>query len=117
MNRKYNWLFVLGLIALPFAYAFYLYPSLPSRIPIHFNIKGEADGWGSPVSIFLSPTIMGLTSLFVYFIFANIKKLDPIRYADANADNYAALGLGVVLFLSLLSLSILYGTVHESLSV
>jgi uncharacterized membrane protein len=115
MNKKYEWLFVLVFIALPFAYAFYLYPSLPLRIPIHFNIKGEADGWGSPESIFLSPAIMGLTSLFVYFIFANIKKLDPMRYADANADNYAAVGLGVVLFLSLLSLSILYGTVNESL--
>jgi uncharacterized membrane protein len=115
MHKKYHLLFVLVLIALPFAYALYLYPSLPSRIPIHFNLKGEADGWGSRESIFLSPAIMGLTSLFVYFIFANIKKIDPMRYADANADNYAAVGLGVVLFLSILSLSILYGTINESL--
>ena len=115
MHKKYHWLYVLVFIALPFAYALYLYPSLPSSIPIHFNIKGEADGWGSAESIFLSPAIMGLTSLFVYFIFANIKKLDPIRYADANTDNYVAVGLGVVLFLTLLSLSILYGTVNESL--
>jgi len=115
MHKKYHWLSVLVFITLPFAYALYLYPSLPSSIPIHFNIKGEADGWGSAESIFLSPAIMGLTSLFVYFIFANIKKLDPIRYADANTDNYAAIGLGVVLFLTLLSLSILYGTVNESL--
>ena len=115
MHKKYHWLYVLVFITLPFAYALYLYPSLPSSIPIHFNIKGEADGWGSAESIFLSPAIMGFTSLFVYFIFANIKKLDPIRYADANTDNYAAVGLGVVLFLTLLSLSILYGTVNESL--
>jgi uncharacterized membrane protein len=115
MHKKYHWLFVLVLIALPFAYALYLYPSLPSRIPIHFNLKGEADGWGSAETIFLSPAIMGLTSLFVFFIFTNIKKLDPMRYADANADNYAAVGLGVVLFLTLLSLSILYGTINESL--
>jgi uncharacterized membrane protein len=115
MNKKYYWLPVLGLIALPFGYAFYLYPSLPNSIPIHFNIKGEADGWGSPESIFLGPAILGFTSLFVYFIFANIKKIDPKRYADADASNYTTIGLGVVVFLSILSLSILYGTINESL--
>jgi uncharacterized membrane protein len=115
MNRKYNWLFVLVLIAIPFAYAFYLYPSLPSRIPIHFNLKGEADGWGSPGSIFLGPAIMGCVSLFVFFIISNVKYLDPKRYADTNTDDYAVLGLGVVIFLSILSLSILYSVVNESL--
>ena len=115
MKKGFYWLFVLGLIALPFAYALYLYPTLPASIPIHFNIKGEADGWGSPETIFLSPAIMGFTSLFVFFIFSNITKLDPKRYADANPANYLALGLGIVLFMSILSLSILYGTTNESL--
>ncbi len=73
------------------------------------------DGWGSPESIFLSPAIMGLISLFFFFIFSNITKIDPKRYADANPANYLALGLGVVIFLCLISLSILYGTVNESL--
>ena len=115
MKQSFYWLVVLGLLALPFGYAFYLYPSLPERIPIHFNIKGEVDGWGSPESIFLSPAIMGLTSLFVFFIFSNITKLDPKRYKDANPANYLALGLGVVIFMCLISLSILYATVNESL--
>lgn len=115
MKKGFYWLFILGLIALPFAYALYLYPSLPVSIPIHFNIKGEADGWGSPESIFLGPAIMGFTSLFVFLIFSNITKLDPKRYADANPANYLALGLGIVLFMTILSLSIIYSTVHESL--
>lgn len=115
MSKRFYWLFVFGSIALPFAYAFYLYPSLPASIPIHFNIKGEADGWGSPETIFLSPAIMGFTSLFVFFIFSNITKLDPKRYADANPANYLALGLGIVIFMSILSISIIYSTVNETL--
>lgn len=115
MKKSFYWFLVLGLIALPFGYALYLYPTLAERIPIHFNIKGEVDGWGSKESIFLMPFIMGFTSLFVFFIFANIKKLDPKRYADADPANYLALGLGVVMFLSLLSLFILYSIVHQNL--
>ena len=115
MKKSFYWFFVLGLIALPFAYALYLYPSLPARIPIHFNIKGEVDGWSSRESIFLMPFIMGFTSLFQFFIVTNITKLDPKRYADANPENYIALGLGIVIFITLISLSILYATVNESL--
>jgi hypothetical protein len=28
-------------------------PSLPSRIPIHFNLAGKADGWGSPHTLWV----------------------------------------------------------------
>ena len=38
-------------------YSFFLIktslPSLPARIPTHFNAAGEADGWGSPGSLWL----------------------------------------------------------------
>lgn len=112
MKKGFYWVFVLVLIALPFAYALYLYPSLPAQIPIHFNIKGEADGWGAKESIFLMPSIMGFVSLFVFFIFTNIKQLDPKRYADADPANYLALGLAVVIFLCLLSLFILHSIVN-----
>ncbi len=23
-------------------------PNLPSRIPVHFNVAGQPDGWGNP---------------------------------------------------------------------
>jgi uncharacterized membrane protein len=31
--------------------------SLPSRIPTHFNAQGQADGWGSPASLWLLPAV------------------------------------------------------------
>lgn len=37
--------------------AFSVYPRLPERIPIHFGITGEADGWGARWMIFLMPLI------------------------------------------------------------
>lgn len=47
-----NLVVALLLIAAPFAYAAYVYPSLPDTIPTHFNIKGEADAYGGKDSIF-----------------------------------------------------------------
>jgi uncharacterized membrane protein len=108
---------VLILILVPFAYAYYLYPSLPYRIPTHFNASGEADVWGHKSSIFLLPSIMGVTSIIVYFILSNIKKLDPKRYASVDDKMYKQLALYVVVFLSLLSLLITYASAHEGVKI
>ena len=63
-----NLIIALALIAIPFAYAAYVYPSLPATIPTHFNYKGEADGFGRKASIVGLPLIatllyIGLTLL------------------------------------------------------
>lgn len=45
------------IIVLTVAYALIRYSSLPEIIPIHFNARGEADGFGARGMIFLSPAI------------------------------------------------------------
>lgn len=45
-----------GLIAL-IGVALYYYPSLPERIPRHFNAAGEADAYGPKATLFLLPII------------------------------------------------------------
>jgi len=114
---KKQTMIALGLVLLPFAYALYLYPTLPNKIPMHFNLKGEVDGWGSKESIYLLPAIMGLTSIFVYFLMANIKKIDPKRYEGADDKVYAQFGLFTSGFLCCLSIVILYSTVHTGIDI
>ena len=112
-----NLLLVLFFIALPFAYALYLFPTLPATIPTHFNASGEADAWGDKSSIFLLPVIMGVVSLFVYFVLSNAKKLDPKRYADNDDSVMKNFGFYTVLFLAVLSLVIMYATSHPGVPI
>jgi len=116
-NKKMVLFYVLLLIGIPFIYAAYLYPSLPEIIPTHFNIKGEADGFGGKDSIYLGPIIMGLTSLFTYFLLTNIKKIDPKRNEQVEDGLYQKFGFFTVLFLSALSMVILYTTAHKDISI
>ncbi len=115
MNPKH--LFAGIFVLLPFGYAFWVYPSLPSTIPIHFNMEGKADGWGSRESIFIGPAILGFVSFFVYLLMINIRKIDPKRYEGADDKVYAQYGLFLVAFLSVLSLVIILSAVNQDIPV
>jgi uncharacterized membrane protein len=116
-NKKMVLFYVLLLIGIPFIYAAYLYPSLPEIIPTHFNIKGEADGFGGKGSIYVGPSIMGMASLFTYFFLTYIKKIDPKRAEQMEDGLFQKFGFFTVLFLTALSMVILYTTTHQGISI
>lgn len=115
MNLKH--LFAGIVVLLPFAFAAWVYPSLPLTIPIHFNMEGKADGWGSRDSVFIGPSILGFVSIFVYLLMANIRKIDPKRYEGADDKVYGQFGLFLVAFLAVLSLVIILSSVNQNIPV
>lgn len=117
MTMKKQFIIAIGLVLIPFTYAIYLYPTLPYKIPMHFNMNGEVDGWGSREGIYLLPSIMGFVSIFVFLMLANIKKIDPKKYAGADEKIYAQLGLFTAAFLCCLSMVILYGTANSGIPI
>lgn len=112
-----NLLIALVLLAIPFGYAAFLYPNLPTSIPTHFNIKGEADAWGEKGSIFLGPSILGGAGLFTFFLLSNIKNFDPKRYKAEDDGLYKKFSLFLVGFLSVLGIIITYSATGGSINI
>jgi uncharacterized membrane protein len=49
------------------SYSLVLYPTLPERIPTHWNIAGKVDGWGSKdMGAFMMPGVMALFLVLIY---------------------------------------------------
>ena len=72
--KKEIWI-VLLILAL-FILGTALYPRLPARVPSHWNIHGEIDGWSTPCfATFFFPTII----LGVYLLLSFIVFIDPFR--------------------------------------
>lgn len=118
MNKQYShYLLVALLIAVPFIYLSTFYASLPATIPTHFNIKGEADGFGSKDMAFFAPVFLGVISLFTYLLMINIKKIDPKRYEHNNDSYFKAFGLIIVAFMSALNMVILTKTQYPGLAI
>ena len=67
MTRIY-WIIALVLFVASIALPAWLYPSLPDRIPTHWNIKGEVDGYGGKWTLFMFPVMMVPMLLLFYFL-------------------------------------------------
>ncbi|TDO29099.1 SdpI family protein [Sediminibacterium goheungense] len=94
------------LLVAPAILAAILYPGLPETIPIHFNAKGQADGFGPKSSIWIHISILSVVGLGVYLLISNIHKIDPKKTANVSVDTYKTLALAITLFLSIINASI-----------
>jgi uncharacterized membrane protein len=112
-----NLLLALVLLAIPIGYAAYVYPSLPNTIPTHFNLKGEADGFGGKDSIFLGPSIMGVVGLFTFFLLSNIKQIDPKKFKSEDDGLFKKLALLVAAFLSVIGFIITFSATNQTVNI
>jgi uncharacterized membrane protein len=64
MIRRLN-VFLLLLLA---GYAVWGYRVLPERIPVHFDLSGTPDGWGSRAMFLVLPAIGAATIILLHFV-------------------------------------------------
>ncbi|PWA11175.1 hypothetical protein DCC39_09380 [Pueribacillus theae] len=74
------------LIGFMFFQVFFYWSGLPNRIPIHFNARGEADGWGGKESILVLP-IIGLFLFKIMFFLSKAPHIYnyPVKVTEENA--------------------------------
>lgn len=91
------------LLLAPVVYLTFVWNSLPDRLPVHFNMKGEADRYGDKTEFLL--TIGGLTllAILIYLFLPLIHKIDPKKTAAENKARLPRLAFGLALFLSFIT--------------
>lgn len=72
-NIKNEW-YILLLILAVFAFGLYVSPDLPDRIPSHWNVKGEVDGWSSRA---FGVWFLPLLNLSLYPLMILLPLIDP----------------------------------------
>lgn len=84
---KIDRLWPIIMIAASFVFGIAIYPSLPAKIPIHWNASGNIDGWAHKgvFSVFGIPLIM----IGMYLLFLVLPKIDPFKKNyEKFADTY-----------------------------
>lgn len=73
LNKKSD-IYNLVLIVCAFLLTIVFYNKLPDSIPIHWNVSGEIDGYGSKIfGVFMAPVIM----IFTWIVMKYFPKIDP----------------------------------------
>jgi len=112
MNRPISpWLWYV--MAIPFVYLAAIYGDLPDQIPIHYNLRGEADGWGSKAVLWLLPVMGPLLTMLIMTRF--IPLVDFEGKLEKMGTKYDQLSLGVVGTMSLLMTYFIYNAGNEQL--
>lgn len=90
----------IALLAANAAAAFWFYAHFPARVPIHWNIAGQADGWSDPAfaAFFFPALIIGIYLLLLFLPLADPKR---DRYREF-ARPYQALRVGIIGMMSAL---------------
>lgn len=99
-------LFILAI----FVVGIYMAPTLPSRVPTHWNIRGEINGWGSKyINLFLMPSI----ALVFYLLMSFLPLVDPLRKNyEKFAKPYFYFKVFLAFFFIYLEIFLLYVSVN-----
>lgn len=86
MTRVY-WAIAIALVLIAWGASAAVYPRLPEKVPTHWNIRGEIDGYGSKQwAAFLSPAIMiVLLGLFPLLPWLSPKSFEVDRFRTTYA--------------------------------
>jgi len=106
MTRVY-WIIAFLLVAIAAGAAAWVYSSLPDQIPIHWNFRGEVDGYGGKWTLFLFPVMMAGMLVLFYFLPALSPKhfeVDTFRstylYIMVLCTGFFAYSHGVILYVT-----------------
>ena len=114
MKARYYGVAALLVIAASIAFALAL-PSLPERVPVHWNAVGEVDHYGSPWTLFAAgPGAMaGIMALF-----AVLPVLSPRRFqVDTFERTYLAMMLIIVALLGYVFGLVLLAGLHQPVAM
>lgn len=110
-NKTIQFLVVILLLSIPIIYAGIIYDDLPEIIPIHFDLEGNPNGFGSRSSVFLGPLILGAVGIFTFLLISNLSLIDPKRYKQENGLLFKKLAFMLVIFLTVLGIIIVRSSV------
>lgn len=104
-------------LAIPIAYAAWVYPSLPPTIPVHFNFEGKPDGFGERNDIWFPVILLTLVSAGTYLLMKNLPRIDPKKTAGHSPVTYERIALAIGVFISAVNIIIVYSTANSSIAI
>ena len=114
MKEQLTWMdgIVLVIWALPLVYLLSVYPLLGTTLPLHFNIQGTPDKWGSRAEFIGVIAFLSGISLGAAILFRFLPRIDPKKQPKYSSVVFVRIGHALVLFITVISITIIYAATH-----
>ncbi len=109
-----NELWLVAIVAIPFIYLIVIWNALPENVPVHWNLEGEIDRYGSRATLWMIPILLPLLT-YLTFLFAPL--MDKKGHLGKMGANYNRLKFSVVLFTAVLASYILFAAREQTMSL
>lgn len=90
---------------LPAIYLAMIWEALPDKVPLHWNLRGEIDRWGSKNELLLIPFILPIPT---YLLMTVVPYLDPKKKLELMGGKFQQLKFLITLSMSALAIFLLY---------
>jgi uncharacterized membrane protein len=109
--KKIVWIFIIA----PAIYLAIVWNTLPETLPMHFNLKGEIDRFGSKNELVTMILILIVVNAVVYLLLPQVYRIDPKRYAAENKGRLFRIAFAVAVFTSAVLCLIIYSSIHGNI--
>ncbi len=96
---------LLLIVALPFVYLASIWGALPEEVPIHWNVAGEVDGYGSKSSLLLLPFLL---PVLTYVVLLVVPSIDPKKTIHKMGNKYGQIKFAMTTLMSGLACFFIY---------
>ncbi len=118
MKGKIGGWVLLFLSVAPFLIAAVGVQFMPDRIPVHYDIAGNIDRWGSKYEEFILAAAFSLSGWILWLVarfshcFADTE--EELVKARANANIVIVIGIAIQLFFCAMQVIMMLGAIHEA---
>src|ERR1043165_3905328 len=94
--KKIIWVIFLA----PAVYLAIVWNTIPETVPLHYDMKGNIDRYGSKNELLLIAALLSGINILIYFLLSNIYRIDPKKYAAENKERLRRLAFAISVFVS-----------------
>src|SRR5258705_12810440 len=94
--KRIIWLFIIA----PIAYLAIVWNTVPDTVPLHANLKGVVDRYGSKNELITMTLILTVVNLLFYLLLPQVYRIDPRRYAAENKSRLHRIAFAVSVFIA-----------------
>ncbi len=102
---------------LPAVYLLFVYSSLPQTVPMHYDLEGNVNQYGSKNEFLTFQSVMLGVPALVYLLLKFLPAIDPKKQVKYGESTFQKLAFGIVIFLSALNIAITFATIHHGFKI